>query len=75
MAKALASSFTNVLGRSVLGKGYTQVINEQKYFVDCMVIGRLIMNFDSVGILQTIWTKIKRAVIDQIDCSLKSVLP
>ena len=31
MAKALASSFTNVLGRSVLGKGYTQVINEQKY--------------------------------------------
>ena len=26
MAKALASSFTSVLGKSVLGKGYTQVI-------------------------------------------------
>ena len=24
-----------------------------KTIVDCMVIGRLIMNFDSVGILQT----------------------
>ena len=46
-----------------------------KTIVDCMVIGRLIINFDSVGILQTIWTKIKEAVLDQIDCSLKSVLP
>ena len=37
-----------------------------KTIVDCMVIGRLIMNFVSVGILQTIWTKMKGAVSDQI---------